>query len=84
MSVMLEINLGLITKRRCDLVLLDYRNGVTDKEQAIRRIMGIESAMYDEYPNAEPDGDITYMAATAREELEQPNPNPQRLQHRAD
>ncbi len=51
------------------MVLADYSNGVTSIEESVRRLRGIEEAMYSENPNAEPDGDITYAVATAHEKL---------------
>jgi hypothetical protein len=51
-------------------VINRFKSGKLTKEQAFNELEKIEDKAYEIYPDAEPDGDITYMVATACEEIE--------------
>lgn len=54
---------------QCQKVIADYKEGLITKEAALRKIGDIEENAYTAIPDAEPDGDITFAAAMAVEEI---------------
>lgn len=46
-----------------------FKAGTIDVEQARLKLETIENKAYETYPDAEPDGDITYCVATAWTEI---------------
>lgn len=50
-------------------VLEDFKKIFITKEQARLLLEAIENKAYETYPNAEPDGDITYCVASAWGEI---------------
>ena len=51
--------------------LIAYKEGVISFEDAAERISFIEAEMYKSFPESEPDGDITYAASVALDDLKE-------------
>lgn len=52
-----------------NMVLSNFRNKTINREQARLKLEAIEKKAYEIYPDAEPDGDITYCVASAWGEI---------------
>jgi hypothetical protein len=55
--------------KEANLVREAYQAGTIDKEQARIKLEAIENKAFEVYPDAEPDGDITYCVASVWGEI---------------
>ena len=58
-----------IYHKQCMEVVGAFKRGLITKETALHQLQLIEERAYARYPNAEPDGDITYCVAIAVGEI---------------
>jgi len=62
-----------IYHKQCEEIIAAFKRGLIQEETARRQLQFVEELAYARYPNAEPDGDITYCVATAFDEIERVN-----------
>ncbi len=69
-----------IYHKQCREIVTAFKQGKISRDTACFQLNCVEERAYARYPNAEPDGDITYCVASALDEIDEVNQGIERFQ----